>query len=115
MEKSVRPVRLGQCCCQQNAHLEKIGQLENLVKLDLSENDISDIRIQHLEKLTNLESLNLYNTYVSEVLLKVIPKLSRLQKVFLWETKINDSIVAKLQGENLSIKKSSLTRNRTWI
>lgn len=87
-----------------DGHLEKIGQLTNLVKLDLSGNNISDKGIQYLGKLANLESLNLYNTNVSGDLQNVLPKLTRLKSIYLWKTKLPDSLAEKLRQENKSLK-----------
>lgn len=84
--------------------LEKIGQLENLIKLNLSGNPITDEGIQHLTKLTHLESLNLYKTNVTQGVLELVPKLTRLQKIYLWQTKVDDSLISRIESENLNLK-----------
>ena len=83
-----------------DAQMEKVGQLENLMKLDLNRNPISDLGLGHLSKLTNLESINLYDTQVSEGLLEVLPKLTRLQKAYVWKTKASDTLVQQLKATN---------------
>ena len=87
-----------------DTNLEKIGQLENLIKLNLSRTKISDKGIIHLSNLKNLESLNLYKTNVSDSLGVVIPKLTHLKRLYLTDSKANSDIVRLLQKENKNLK-----------
>ncbi|MEX0363581.1 MAG: hypothetical protein AB3N10_21580, partial [Allomuricauda sp.] len=81
----------------EDGHLQKIGQLENLIKLNLSKTDISDEGLTHLSNLTNLESLNLYKTKISVGLLEVIPKLTNLKRLYISETMADSTVVNQLQ------------------
>ena len=85
-------------------HLEKIGQLENILKLNISGNAISDANLEQLSKLTNLETLNLYNTKVSEGIVNLIPKLTKLQTIYLWQAEVNDILLNTIQEENKKLK-----------
>jgi uncharacterized membrane protein len=83
----------------QDAYLEKIGSLHNLVKLDLKGNDITDTGIKHLSNLENLESLNLYGTKVSKGVLELVPHLTRLKKIYLWQTQVTGETIEQLKKE----------------
>lgn len=81
----------------EDGHLQKIGQMGNLIKLNLSKNDISDEGLTHLSNLTNLESLNLYKTNISVGLLEVIPNLTNLKRLYISETMADSTVVKQLQ------------------
>jgi uncharacterized membrane protein len=87
----------------EDAYLEKIGSLRNLVKLDLKGNEITDAGIKHLSKLENLESLNLYGTKVSKGVLELVPHLTRLKKIYLWQSQVTVETIDQLKKENPSL------------
>lgn len=82
-----------------DAHLEKIGQLQNLIRLDISNNKITDSGIKHLSNLVHLESLNCYNTNISDKIAELIPKLKNLKKIYLWQTKVSQETIDSLKKE----------------
>ncbi|MEM6963643.1 MAG: c-type cytochrome domain-containing protein [Bacteroidota bacterium] len=82
-----------------NNDLTALQGLENLQRLKLSDNPISDEGIQKLTALKKLESLNLYQTDVSPEVLPIISSLEKLKKIFLWNTKINEANAADFRAQ----------------
>lgn len=82
-----------------DTHLEKLGQLQNLVRLDISNNDITNTGLQHLIKLPHLESINLYKTNVSDQIITIIPQLKSLKKIYLWQTRVSSEMLDRLKKE----------------
>lgn len=83
----------------QDEHLETIGQLKNLIRLDINSNDISDDGLGHLKNLTRLESLNLYNTKVSDKGLTALESLGSLKRLYLWQTLVTPSGIDQLEDK----------------
>ena len=80
-------------------HLEKIGQLQNLLRLDISNNKITDNGLKYLSNLIHLESLNIYNNDVGNEITNLIPKLKSLKKIYLWQTKVSSETVANIKKD----------------
>ncbi len=76
----------------------RIGELKHLIKLDLSNNRVTDAELFHLKGLTNLEILELSSTQVSDAGLVHLKDLTKLQALTLADTQVSDAGLAHLQG-----------------
>ncbi|MBJ6369137.1 DUF2231 domain-containing protein [Snuella sedimenti] len=83
----------------------KLGQLENLVALRMSNSNLTDAGIKAFESLKHLEYLNLYGNPISDASLESLQKLKGLQKLYLWKTNVSDegmkSLKAYLEGATI--------------
>jgi len=87
-------------CNLTDDHLEIIGQLTNLTKLNLSRNaDITEQGTTHLQNLEELEYLNLYATGASDQTLDHIKALPRLRSLFLWQSNVTLEKAAELRAD----------------
>lgn len=69
--------------------LERIGELENLERLDLSHTPVTDVGLEHLKALRHITSLNLYFAeYISDSGLANFVGWSKLERLDLHGTKI---------------------------
>lgn len=85
-------------CSLTDEHMEIIGQLTNLTKLNLSRNpQITGQGTSHLQNLEQLEYLNLYATGADDQTLEQIKALPRLRSVFLWQSKVTPEKAAELR------------------
>lgn len=76
--------------------LQTIGQLTNLRKLTLNNNEITDEKLNALLPLTNLEYLNLNNTQLSTKGVEMLMQLKKLQQLYVSETNIDSSAMNHL-------------------
>ena len=86
--------------------LETIGQFENMVRLSIHSNPITNDGLSFLAKLQNLEALNLYGTQIGDNGLERLELLQKLSRVYLWNTQ-----VTKEKIENLKAKRPDLEIN----
>ncbi|MEJ0055707.1 MAG: c-type cytochrome domain-containing protein [Bacteroidota bacterium] len=77
--------------------LEIVGQLPNLLKLNISRNAISDKGVTHLLGLSKLEYLNLYETNVSDSAVVSLLTLPKLKELYLWQTKVSSAYIDSLK------------------
>lgn len=85
-------------CSLTDEHMEIIGQLTNLTKLNLSRNpQITGQGTSNLQNLEQLEYLNLYATGADDQTLDQIKSLPRLRSVFLWQSKVTPEKAAELR------------------
>jgi Leucine-rich repeat (LRR) protein len=71
--------------------------MENLTRLHLENNPITDDGLKVIEGLPHLESLNLYGTKVTANALESLKTLPSLKKVFLWQTNVTAEEAVQLQ------------------
>lgn len=71
-----------------DAQLETIGQLPNLLKLDVSNNPVTDTGISALTPLSRLQTLNLHHTKITDHALPVLDQLTTLEQANLWATSV---------------------------
>lgn len=76
-------------------NLEWVGQLDNLYNLDLSNTSITDAGLIHLQNLSQLSILNLYGTNITDQGLNFIRSLPELKTIFLWQTKASEAFITK--------------------
>jgi len=87
--------------------LEKV-KFENLEKLDLSHNQISDIKVLKKVKFENLEILDLSWNEISDIKILEKVKFENLKELYLYNNKISDIKVLEIvKFENLEILKLS--------
>ena len=83
--------------------LEKV-KFENLEKLDLSHNQISDIKVLKKVKFENLEILDLSWNEISDIKILEKVKFENLKELYLYNNKISDiKVLEKVKFENLEI------------
>ncbi|HEX5023908.1 MAG TPA: c-type cytochrome domain-containing protein [Agriterribacter sp.] len=82
-----------------------IGQLTNLRKLTLNDNDITDEKMSALLSLSNLEYLNLYRTKLSGQSVETLLQLKNLKQLYVGETNIDSTVMNTLSAQypNVSI------------
>lgn len=85
-------------------HLEAIGQLTSLSRLNLSNNTLTDAGIKQLMKLHELTYLNLYGTDISDAALADLKALPKLKSLYLWQTQVSDEGVAAFKAERPDVR-----------
>jgi Leucine-rich repeat (LRR) protein len=74
-----------------------LGNFKALVRLNLSENALSDAGVRQLASLQSLESLNLYgNSAVTDASLDLLSNLASLRQLYAWDTLITPAAAKKL-------------------
>ena len=81
----------------QNNALDAIAQMENLTRLYLQKNDLSDTNLDLLSSLNHLEILNLHSTQVDQQIFDIAKQLPALKKLYLWNTGISGSQIKSRQ------------------
>jgi uncharacterized membrane protein len=77
--------------------LQKLSIFKNLTRLHLDNTNITDAGLIHLKNLPNLEQLNLYGTNITDAGLEALAKCPNLKVVFVWQTKITKRGVSTLK------------------
>ncbi|KAL5564024.1 hypothetical protein UlMin_033771 [Ulmus minor] len=98
------------------ADLTLIGELRNLIALDLSESTFSQLP-EHIGKLTRLQSLNLSYCYSLRVIQpNVISSLVRLEELYMDEVNIDWEVEGRVgEGRNASLVELKNLRNLTTL
>ncbi|GAB5559812.1 MAG: ribonuclease inhibitor [Synoicihabitans sp.] len=78
----------------QNAQLTTLAQLPNLLKLDISKNNLTDDGIASLTPLSQLQNINLHDTDITDGALPVLDKLPALKNAYLWSTAVTAAATA---------------------
>ena len=86
-------------CQLSNAHLSITEQLPNLVRLQISNNPVSDDGIAQLKDCKHLESVNMYGTQISDVALNLLGQLPALQSLYLWQTNVSTDAIEKFKTQ----------------
>ena len=71
--------------------------MENLTRLYLQNNDLSDTNLDLLSSLNHLEILNLHSTQVDQQIFDIAKQLPALKKLYLWNTGISGSQIKSQQ------------------
>ena len=83
-----------------------IGELKNLIHLNLSHTEVSDTGLAELQGLSYIESLNLVGTAISNRGLRHLNGLTTLRNLYLWQSQSNEAgwraLVRKLPKLNLN-------------
>lgn len=96
-ERRIRSLLLFGCSGISDAGLQYIGQLVNLIALDLQGTSVGDEGLQHLEGLVKLRQLSLFNTSVSDEGMKHLRGLNNLQQLGVHNTGVSDDGIAELR------------------
>lgn len=79
--------------------LSALRNMENLQRLRLDNNPLTNAGLSFLSILEKLESINLYNTEIDQRALAKLAQFPALKKVYLWRTNIEKEVVDKFQLE----------------
>ncbi|KAL5562865.1 hypothetical protein UlMin_032612 [Ulmus minor] len=99
-----------------NEDLTLIGELRNLIALDLSRSTFSQLP-EHIGKLTRLRSLNLSDCYSLEVIQpNVISSLVRLEELYMDGVNIDWEVEGRVgEGRNASLVEFKILRHLTTL
>ena len=89
-------VRLGNQPVSDN-DIKKLSSLKNLTRLNLEKTNITDGALMHLKNLPNLEQVNLYGTNITDKGLKELAKCPHLKVIYLWQTKTTAAGIDQLK------------------
>jgi hypothetical protein len=77
-------------CGLTDEDMSSIAELKNLLRLNISQNDIGDAGVSKLQGLDQLEYLNLYSTRISSTSLNLFSTgFPKLKKIYVWDTGID--------------------------
>jgi hypothetical protein len=82
-----------------DAHVQTIGAITAIRKLDLSHSKISDKGIGRLKSLNNLVSLNLSHTAGNFISVKELSAISSLKEVYLFNTSVSAAEAQQLRKD----------------
>jgi uncharacterized membrane protein len=82
-----------------DAHVQTIGAITAIRKLDLSHSKISDKGIGRLKSLNNLVSLNLSHTAANFISVKELSAISSLKEVYLFNTSVSAAEAQQLRKD----------------
>jgi hypothetical protein len=82
----------------QDDALGVVGKMNNLVRLKMEDNPITDKGIKDLKNLKHLESLNVYKTKISDLSAPDLAQLRGLKKLFVWQTDFTDDGINQLKA-----------------
>ena len=91
--------------------LLKISKLKNITRLNLEKTAITDSGLVHLKNLPNLEQLNIYGTQITDKGLEALAACKNLKVLYLWETKTTAQGIAnfsKKMGQGVKIEMGGL-------
>jgi hypothetical protein len=72
--------------------------MENLTRLYLQKNDLSDTNLDLLSSLDHLEILNLHSTQVDQQIFDIAKQLPTLKKLYLWNTAVSSNQIMSQQA-----------------
>ena len=77
--------------------VKKLSSLKNLTRLNLEKTTITDGALAHLKNLPNLEQVNLYGTNITDKGLMELAKCPHLKVIYLWQTKTTAAGIQQLK------------------
>jgi uncharacterized membrane protein len=80
-----------------DADILKLSSFKNITRLNLEKTAITDRALNHLNNLPNLEYINLYGTNITDKGLSDLAKCPNLKVVYLWQTKTTAAGIAALK------------------
>jgi mono/diheme cytochrome c family protein/uncharacterized membrane protein len=80
-----------------DADVKKLSSLKNLTRLNLEKTNITDAALVHFKDLPNLEQVNLYGTNITDKGLSDLAKCPNLKVVYLWQTKTTTAGIEQLK------------------
>jgi Planctomycete cytochrome C len=80
-----------------DADVKKLSVLKNITRLNLEKTAITDAALTHLKSLPNLEQINLYGTKITDKGLLDLAKCPNLKAVYLWQTQTTAAGIEQLK------------------
>jgi mono/diheme cytochrome c family protein len=77
--------------------VKKLSSLKNITRLNLEKTSITDAALVYLKDLPNLEQVNLYGTNITDKGLSDLAKCPNLKVVYLWQTKTTAAGIEQLK------------------
>lgn len=77
--------------------VKKLSSLKNVTRLNLEKTAITDAALVHLKNLPNLEQVNLYGTNITDKGLLDLSKCPNLKVIYLWQTKTTAAGIEQLK------------------
>jgi uncharacterized membrane protein len=87
-----------------DADVKILSAFKNITSLNLEKTGITDAALQHLQSLPNLEQINLYGTNITDKGIKYLIKYPNLKTVYLWQTKVTPSGIEQLKKAAPNVK-----------
>lgn len=80
-----------------DADVKKLTAFKNITRLNLEKTAITDAALSHLKNLPYLEQLNLYGTNITDKGLAALSKCPNLKVIYLWQTKTTAAGIEQLK------------------
>lgn len=80
-----------------DADILKLSSFKNITRLNLEKTAITDEALRHLKNLPNLGQVNLYGTNITDAGLRDLAKCPQLKAVYIWQTKTTATGIAELK------------------
>ncbi len=77
--------------------VKKLSSLKNITRLNLEKTTVTDAALVHLKNLPNLEQVNLYGTNITDKGLAALSKCPNLKVIYLWQTKTTARGISELK------------------
>ena len=87
-----------------DGQLSAITDFDNLEKLRVEKNPISDEALKSIAGLTHLHALNIYRTKITPAGLETLKHMKQLENLYVWQTGITATDVKKVFGDSTSIR-----------
>ena len=78
-------------------HVLELNGMDNLVKLRIEKNHISDVGMTTLAMLPNLTVINLYGNLLTDASVPAISKFKKLEKAYVWKTEISATKAGRVE------------------
>jgi hypothetical protein len=80
-----------------DSDIKKLSGLKNITRLNLEKTAITDLSLKYLKDLPNLEQVNLYGTNITDNGLLELANCVHLKMIFLWQTKTTTKGIEQLK------------------
>ncbi len=80
-----------------DSDIKKLSGLKNITRLNLEKTAITDLALKYLKDLPNLEQINLYGTNITDNGLLELANCVHLKMIFLWQTKTTTKGIEQLK------------------
>lgn len=87
-----------------DSELSFLAEFDNLVRLRLDQNPITDVGLPALSNLKNLKVLNLVGAKVTDAGLQTLAKVPRLSRVFIWGNMVTGAGIAELKASRSELQ-----------
>lgn len=91
-------------CQLTDTDLSALHPLNNLYKLNLNRNPLTEKGLEFLTVNTKLEYLNLYGTKVTNSGVPVLAQLPALKKLYLWDSEVNPALLNQSDAQRKGVE-----------